>query len=58
VVGIKKDCSFNTVVVGANFDTSTGKWSVRTEDGRVAKSKFLVLGTGFVCIPFFYYYIC
>ncbi|CRG86870.1 Cyclopentanone 1,2-monooxygenase [Talaromyces islandicus] len=45
-IGIKKDCAFNTVVVGAKFDTSTGKWSVRTDDGRVAKAKFLVLGTG------------
>ncbi|KPM35109.1 Baeyer-Villiger monooxygenase [Neonectria ditissima] len=47
VVGIKKDCAFNTVVVGADFDTSTGKWNVRTEDGRTTKAKYLVLGTGF-----------
>ncbi|KAF7561485.1 hypothetical protein G7046_g2663 [Stylonectria norvegica] len=47
VLDIKKDCSFNTVVVGANFDTEAGKWNVRTEDGRVAKSKYLILGTGF-----------
>ncbi|KID97940.1 Flavin monooxygenase-like protein, partial [Metarhizium majus ARSEF 297] len=46
-IGVKKDCSFNTVVVGASFDTAAGKWSVRTEDGRTAKAKFLVLGTGF-----------
>jgi cation diffusion facilitator CzcD-associated flavoprotein CzcO len=48
VLGIKKDCAFNTVVVGASFDTKTGRWSVRTEDGRVTKAKYLVLGTGFV----------
>lgn len=47
VIGVKKDCAFNTVVVGANFDTDTGKWSVRTADGRVTKAKFLILGTGF-----------
>ncbi|KAF5019856.1 hypothetical protein F66182_8135 [Fusarium sp. NRRL 66182] len=47
VLGIKKDCAFNTVVVGAKFDTSTGRWNVRTADGRVAKPKYLVLGTGF-----------
>jgi cation diffusion facilitator CzcD-associated flavoprotein CzcO len=47
VVGIKKDCAFNTVVVGAHFDTATGKWNIRTEDGRVTKAKYLVLGTGF-----------
>lgn len=49
VVGIKKDCSFNTVVVGGHFDTNTGLWNVRTEDGRTARAKYLVLGTGFVC---------
>lgn len=48
IIGVKNDCSFNTVVVGASFDADTGKWSVRTEDGRVAKAKFLILGTGFV----------
>ena len=48
VVGIKKDCSFNTVVVGAKFDTESGRWTVKTEDGRNTKAKFLVLGTGFV----------
>lgn len=48
VIGIKKDCSFNTVVVGATFDTAEGKWNVRTEDGRTAKARFLILGTGFV----------
>ncbi|KAK7417605.1 hypothetical protein QQX98_004426 [Neonectria punicea] len=47
VIGVKKDCAFNTVVVGADFDTSTGKWNIRTEDGRTTKAKYLVLGTGF-----------
>ncbi|TLD14597.1 hypothetical protein PspLS_11061 [Pyricularia sp. CBS 133598] len=47
VIGIKKDCAFNTVVVGGKFDTQLGKWTIRTEDGRVSKAKNLVLGTGF-----------
>ncbi|OAA53080.1 Flavin monooxygenase-like protein [Cordyceps fumosorosea ARSEF 2679] len=47
VVGIKKDCSFNTVVVGAHFETGPGKWIVRTADGRTTRAKFLVLATGF-----------
>ncbi|KAH7120249.1 hypothetical protein B0J13DRAFT_457131 [Dactylonectria estremocensis] len=47
VVGIKKDCAFNTVVVGAEFDTAAGKWNVLTADGRTTKAKYLVLGTGF-----------
>lgn len=51
VVGIKKDCAFNTVVVGAQFDTNEGKWNVNTADGRTTKAKYLVLGTGFVRSP-------
>ncbi|KAJ5804107.1 uncharacterized protein N7518_000410 [Penicillium psychrosexuale] len=47
VVGIKKDCSFNTVVIGAQFDTKEGKWNIKTADGRTTKAKYLVLGTGF-----------
>ncbi|ATY66610.1 steroid monooxygenase [Cordyceps militaris] len=47
VVGIKKDCSFNTVVVGAQFSTEKGKWSIQTADGRTAVAKYLILGTGF-----------
>ncbi|UNI24506.1 hypothetical protein JDV02_010246 [Purpureocillium takamizusanense] len=47
VVGVKKDCAFNTVVVGGSFDTAEGKWTVRTADGRQARTKFLILGTGF-----------
>ncbi|KAJ4328414.1 hypothetical protein N0V84_001098 [Fusarium piperis] len=47
VLDIKKDCSFNTVVVGAEFNTDTGRWSIKTEDGRTANAKYLILGTGF-----------
>lgn len=47
-MNIKKDCSFETVVVGAKFDTREGKWNVKTEDGRVAKSKYLIVAAGFV----------
>ncbi|KAJ5165281.1 uncharacterized protein N7500_007111 [Penicillium coprophilum] len=47
VIGIKKDCAFNTVVVGAQFDTNEGRWNVKTADGRTIKAKYLVLGTGF-----------
>lgn len=48
VIGIKKDCAFNTVVVEAQFDTKEGKWKIKTADGRMTKAKYLVLGTGFV----------
>ncbi|RKL00761.1 Baeyer-Villiger monooxygenase [Fusarium oxysporum] len=47
VIGVKKDIAFNTVVVGGKFDTESGRWHIRTADGRVAKAKYLVLGTGF-----------
>ncbi|KAI6362902.1 hypothetical protein MCOR25_006051 [Pyricularia grisea] len=47
VLSIKKDCAFNTVVVGGKFDTQQGKWTIQTEDGRISKAKTLVLGTGF-----------
>ncbi|KAK0390750.1 hypothetical protein NLU13_0253 [Sarocladium strictum] len=47
VVQVKKDCSFNTVVVGAHFETGEGKWHIQTADGRTTKAKYLVLGTGF-----------
>ncbi|KAK5994199.1 FAD-binding monooxygenase acrE [Cladobotryum mycophilum] len=47
IVGIKKDCAFNTVVVGAHFNQTTGKWVVRTGDGRITTAKYLILGTGF-----------
>src|SRR6478735_12140957 len=51
VIGVKKDIAFNTVVVGGKFDTESGRWHIRTADGRVAKAKYLVLGTGFVSLP-------
>ncbi|KAF3762893.1 FAD/NAD(P)-binding domain-containing protein [Cryphonectria parasitica EP155] len=47
VLDIKKDCSFHTVVTGANFDKGAGKWIVETADGRTSKCRFLILGSGF-----------
>lgn len=48
VIGVKKDTAFNTVVSGASFDEATGRWVVTTADGRTARAKFLILGSGFV----------
>ena len=44
---VKKDVSFDTRVVAAQFDQDTSKWIVKTEDGRTARSKYLILATGF-----------
>lgn len=48
VLDIKRDCSFETVVTGAQFSTSEGKWHIETADGRKAKSKYFVVAAGFV----------
>lgn len=50
---VKKDCAFNTRVVGAQFDKPSGRWHTKTEDGRTAKSKFLLLATGFAAKRYF-----
>lgn len=47
VLQVKKDCAFESVVVGAQFDTKGGKWHVKTEDGRTAKAKYLIVSAGF-----------
>ncbi|KAJ4313669.1 hypothetical protein N0V94_006839 [Neodidymelliopsis sp. IMI 364377] len=44
---IKKDCAFNTRVIGADFDKPSGKWHIKTEDGRTAKAKYMLLALGF-----------
>ncbi|OAP63454.1 hypothetical protein AYL99_02681 [Fonsecaea erecta] len=43
---LSKDAYFNTVVVEAKFSTDTDEWHVRTDDGGLAKCKYLVLATG------------
>lgn len=53
VLDIKRDCSFHTVVTGADFDAEAGQWIVKTADGRTSKARFLILGSGFVSLnPF------
>ncbi|GAD95023.1 steroid monooxygenase [Paecilomyces variotii No. 5] len=47
VLEIKKDTAFDSVVVGAQFDTNEGKWHVKTADGRVAKAKYFIIAAGF-----------
>jgi cation diffusion facilitator CzcD-associated flavoprotein CzcO len=47
VLDLSKDCAFESVVVSAEFDKEAGKWTVKTEDGRTAKAKFLIVAAGF-----------
>jgi len=47
VLRIKKDCAFGSVVVGAQFNESEGRWHVQTEDGRTGRPKYLIIAAGF-----------
>jgi cation diffusion facilitator CzcD-associated flavoprotein CzcO len=47
VLNLSKDCAFETVVTSAEFDKESGKWILKTEDGRTAKTKFLIIAAGF-----------
>ncbi|KAF4155774.1 hypothetical protein CNMCM6069_007645 [Aspergillus lentulus] len=47
VLQVKKDCAFNSVVVEAQFNKHEGRWHVKTADGRMASSKYLIIAAGF-----------
>jgi hypothetical protein len=47
VLDIKSNTAFESVVVGAKFNTDEGRWHVKTADGRTAKAKYLVVAAGF-----------
>lgn len=47
VLHIKKDVIFDSAVVSSEFDTNTKKWTVKTEDGKVATCRYLIMATGF-----------
>ncbi|THU97603.1 cyclohexanone monooxygenase [Dendrothele bispora CBS 962.96] len=49
---VKKDISFNTRVVSAHWDSSSDRWVVTTENGKVAQPRFLILCTGFSSMPY------
>ena len=50
---IKKDVIFNSAVVSSDFDRNTKKWTVKTEDGKVATCKYLIIATGFAAKRYF-----
>lgn len=43
---LRKDTYFNTRVVGAAWDEAPGCWTIHTDCGRLARSKYLVVATG------------
>jgi cation diffusion facilitator CzcD-associated flavoprotein CzcO len=47
VCNLSKDTAFETVVTSAEFDEEAGKWTVKTADGRTAKTRFLIIAAGF-----------
>lgn len=47
VLNLSKNCAFQTVVTSSEFDESTGKWTVKTSDGRTAKARFLIVAARF-----------
>ncbi|KAJ5089921.1 Steroid monooxygenase (CpmA) [Penicillium argentinense] len=47
VLQIKKDTAFSSVVFYAKFDTSRGRWHIRTADGRSAQARYFIVATGF-----------
>ncbi|ETI22686.1 hypothetical protein G647_06762 [Cladophialophora carrionii CBS 160.54] len=46
VLNLRKDVQFNAHVVDAQYSTAEGQWTVKTQQGHIAKSKYLVLCTG------------
>ncbi|EXJ67832.1 uncharacterized protein A1O5_09178 [Cladophialophora psammophila CBS 110553] len=46
VLNLSKDVAFQTVVTSAEFDVDSGKWTVRTSDGRNCKARFFIAASG------------
>ena len=51
-LGIRKDCFFNSEVIGATFDTGSCKWTVKTKDGKSATASHIVVAVGFASKPY------
>jgi len=49
--GLSRDIRYDTRVVGATFDESDHTWTVRTDTGRTARARFVVLCTGIGAKP-------
>lgn len=46
VLNLSKDTFFNARVVDCSWDDESGQWTVKTEQGHVAKTRFLLLCSG------------
>lgn len=46
VLDLRKDTYFNARVVDCSWDDDAGEWTIKTEQGHVARTRFLFLGTG------------
>ncbi|KKY16397.1 putative steroid monooxygenase [Diplodia seriata] len=47
VLDLSRDTAFGSVVTSAHFDEGEGRWTVKTEDGRTARPRFLIVAAGF-----------
>ena len=52
ILDIKKDVAFKTTVVEAKFDTTVGKWTIKTDDGRITKAKYFLPCIGFAAATY------
>ena len=50
---LKNDIHFNARIKSACWDEDDGRWHVQTEDGRRARTQFLVTAVGILSAPFF-----
>lgn len=46
VLKLSKDISYGADVVHAQFDEGTAKWTIKTQDGRIATCTYLIAATG------------
>ncbi|KAJ8094355.1 hypothetical protein PM082_010789 [Marasmius tenuissimus] len=49
---LKKDITFNTRIVSAEWKDGEDRWEVKTDNGLVVHPRFLVLATGALTVPY------
>ncbi|KAL0562563.1 hypothetical protein V5O48_019523, partial [Marasmius crinis-equi] len=49
---LRRDISFNTRVVGAQYDANEDRWVIRTQDQTIVRAKFFLLCTGVGAKPY------